>query len=160
MKVRITSTQEFSLAGLSSRSSVSTNKTQKLWSSFMPRLGEVVDRLGNEFYSVEVYDNLGYFKAFDPTKYFEKWAMVKVRSIDNLPKNMKSLTIPSGDYAVFEYKGKPSEAFQAYQYIFGEWMAKSEYSLDLRPHFSLMGEKYLGENKNSEEEIWIPIRKL
>ncbi|HLT33108.1 MAG TPA: GyrI-like domain-containing protein, partial [Aquaticitalea sp.] len=44
-----------------------------------------------------------------------------------------------------------------YQYIYGQWIPNSEYELDDRPHFALMGEKY--KDPESEEEFWIPIRK-
>ena len=41
--------------------------------------------------------------------------------------------------------------------INGTWIAKSDYNLDDRPHFEVLGEKYI--NADSEEEIWIPIKK-
>lgn len=160
MRVRLISAEEILLVGLNARSSISNNKTKELWSTFKPRLNEIKDRWGIEYYSVEVYDNLDYFQTFNPTKSFEKWATVRVSKGVSIPENMKPLTIPSGDYAVFDYKGKPSEAFKTYQYIYGEWINNSGYSLDNRPHFALMGEKYLGENDASEEELWIPIKKL
>lgn len=42
--------------------------------------------------------------------------------------------------------------------IFSDWLPKSDYELDERPHFEILDEKYKNDDPNSEEEIWIPIR--
>ena len=72
---------------------------------------------------------------------------------------MESLTVPEGLYAVFPYKGKPSEAKGAFKYMYGEWLPNSEYEMDSRPYFALMSEMYKGEHPESEEEFWVPIKK-
>ncbi len=38
-------------------------------------------------------------------------------------------------------------------------LPNSEYELENRPHFEVLGEKYKNNDPNSEEEIWIPIKK-
>jgi AraC family transcriptional regulator len=58
---------------------------------------------------------------------------------------------------VFIHHGPASEAIITYTYIFQTWLPGSEFRLDDRPHFAMMGEKYKDENPNSEEEIWIPV---
>ncbi|MCB0855813.1 MAG: GyrI-like domain-containing protein, partial [Bacteroidetes bacterium] len=45
-----------------------------------------------------------------------------------------------------------------FQYIFFECLPKSDYLLDNRPHFEVLGEKAKLNDPNSEEEIWVPIR--
>jgi AraC family transcriptional regulator len=47
---------------------------------------------------------------------------------------------------------------KTFQYIFGTWLPNSEYVLDNRPHFEILGEKYKNDDPTSEEEIWIPIK--
>ncbi|MFM9945765.1 MAG: GyrI-like domain-containing protein, partial [Bacteroidia bacterium] len=42
--------------------------------------------------------------------------------------------------------------------IYGTWIPNSEYNLDNRPHFEILGEKYKNNHPDSEEEIWIPIK--
>jgi AraC family transcriptional regulator len=44
-----------------------------------------------------------------------------------------------------------------FEYIFSEWMPKSMFKIDDRPHFEVLGNKYRNNVKDSEEEIWIPI---
>jgi AraC family transcriptional regulator len=34
----------------------------------------------------------------------------------------------------------------------------SDYSLDSRAHFEILGKKYKHDDPNSEEEVWIPIK--
>ena len=121
----------------------------------MPRRKEV--NSGDEFYSVEIYDD-DFFINFNPSREFEKWAAVKVEDTQAIPDGMSSLVIPEGLYSVFNYKGKSSDAVNAYEYIFRKWVPESEYEVDNRPHFALMGEKYKNDHPDSEEELWIPIR--
>jgi AraC family transcriptional regulator len=61
-------------------------------------------------------------------------------------------------YAVFIHKGPASKGPETYNYIFGTWLPGSDYILDSRPHFALMGEKYKNDDPASEEEIWIPVK--
>lgn len=138
--------------------SVADNKTQELWKSFMPLRGEVNNRVDKDFYSVEVYSGLDYFKRLDTTKEFQKWAAVRVDDHESIPKSMEGFIIPDGDYAVFLYQGSSVKAHNFYQYIFTEWLPKSENELDDRPHFAVMGENYKNNDPDSQEEIWIPIK--
>lgn len=159
MHPRIEILEESKLVGIKTKMSFVHNKTATLWQRLMPRRKEITNTPGVELYSVEVFNDPMFFKTFDPTREFEKWAAVKVKDFDSVPSDMDRLVIPSGMYAVFLYKGKPSEAQKTYQYIFEQWIPNSVYTLDNRPHFALMGEKYKGEHPESEEELWIPIVK-
>jgi AraC family transcriptional regulator len=123
----------------------------------MLKRAQVKNNVGNDLYSVEIYNDRDLFANFNPNKEFEKWAAVRVREFDSVPDGMETLIIPEGLYAVFPYKGKASEASDTYRYIFTEWIPNSDYELDNRPHFALMGEKYKNEDPDSEEELWIPI---
>ena len=83
---------------------------------------------------------------------------VEVDSFNDQPLETFAKTIPGGLYAVFLYKGATKDARATFQYIFGTWLPNSEYSLDNRPHFEVLGEKYKNDDPASEEDIWIPIR--
>ena len=157
MKPRIETLPETILCGKRARMSIAENKTRELWQSFMSNRYKIATPLGPKLYSVEVYDSTIYFESFDATKEFEKWAAIKVSETESVPSDMEILTLPKGKYAVFQYKGKPSEAFKMYQYIYGSWIPASEYVLDDRPHFAIMGVKYKDEDPESEEELWIPV---
>jgi AraC family transcriptional regulator len=137
--------------------SLSMNKTRQLWQSFMPRRSEIRNSIGSEFYSLEVYDPQ-YFDNFDTGREFDKWAAIEVSDFDSVPDQMETLTLKSGLYAVFLYRGAASEGSELYWYIFGTWLPSSDFLLDNRPHFAVMGDKYKKEDPTSEEELWIPIR--
>lgn len=124
----------------------------------MPRLKEVSQVVDADLYSVEVYEP-SFFTKFDPNALFDKWSAVAVAAVAEVPEGMQSITISSGMYAVFLYIGPASEGGKAYRYIFETWLPSSGYVLDDRPHFAKMGTQYLGENPQSEEEIWVPVRK-
>ncbi len=155
---------ETHLIGKKVRMSFANNRTQELWQDFMPRRAAIENTSSQGLYSIEVYDNPDFFQHFNPTQEFEKWAAVQVSSFGtapdgSVPDGMETLVIPQGLYAVFHYQGKASEAPQAYQYIYGSWIPNSDYELDHRPHFALMGERYKNNDPSSEEELWIPIKK-
>jgi AraC family transcriptional regulator len=137
--------------------SVANFRVAQLWRSFSPRVGEIKARLGEERYSVNVYE-LDYFIRFQPTKEYDKWAAVQVSDISNIPNDMEVLILPEGLYAVFHYVGLSSDN-SIFQEIYGTWLPASDYELDDRPHFEVLGEKYKNNDPSSEEEIWIPIKK-
>ncbi len=138
------------------RMSLSDNKTQLLWQSFMPRRKEIQNPIRTLLYSMQVYDP-SYFVNFNPETEFEKWASIEVTDFDTVPDDMETILLPGGLYAVFLHKGAASEAPRTFGYIFGTWLPGSEYLLDNRPHFEILGEKYRNDHPDSEEEIWIPV---
>ncbi len=147
------------LIGKKLNTTFANDKTFELWRSFSPRKHEIKNFIGNDLYSVEIYPKTHFFQEFNPTEEFEKWAAIVVSDFNDVPKGMSSLTIPAGEYAVFHYIGKPSEAMGTFRYIYDEWLPNSEFDLDNRPYFARMGAKYIGEDPKSEEEFWIPIKK-
>ena len=135
--------------------SLSNNKTGELWLSFMPRRREIQNSLTSELFSMQVYNrplDLG-----NMNQEFEKWAAVEVADFDAIPDGMETFVLTSGLYAVFHYKGSSTDT-EIFRYIFGTWLPGSNYVLDNRPHFEILGDKYKNADPNSEEDIWIPIK--
>ncbi|HET8810651.1 MAG TPA: GyrI-like domain-containing protein [Flavobacteriaceae bacterium] len=136
--------------------SLANNKTADLWKNFMPRRKEITNNLNEDLISIQVYQP-DYFKNFKPANEFEKWAAVEVSDFENLPKGMETFILPSGLYAVFDYKG-PAGNPAVFQHIFQVWLPNSDYVLDDRPHFEVLGKNYKNNAPDSEEEIWIPMK--
>ena len=157
MKSRIETLEEKKLVGKSLKMSVSNNKTRALWSSFSPKIKEIKNKLSNHKISMQVYD-VSYFDKFNINNQFEKWATVEVTSFINIPKDMECFILKGGLYAVFDYKGLSTDT-SIFQYIFNVWLPNSEYLLDIRPHFEVLGDNYKNNCATSEEEIWIPVKK-
>jgi AraC family transcriptional regulator len=156
MQPRIENINQKKLIGKRVTMSFAGNKTFQFWHSFMPGRKEIQNSIGTDLYSIEVYDP-SYFDPFDPHKEFEKWAAIEVTGFDTLPDDMETFTLPGGLYAVFFYKG-PGTDTNIFEYIFRTWLPDSNYSLDHRPHFEILGEKYKNNDPDSEEEIWIPVK--
>ena len=133
------------------------NKTVELWKSFMPRRKEITNNLTNDLISMQVYDPSFDFSNFNLNAEFEKWAAVEVRNFDTVPSEMETYSLTGGLYAVFRYKGSNRDT-KIFRYIFGTWLPDSNYSIDNRPHFEVLGEKYKNDDPDSEEEIWIPVK--
>ena len=156
MNPRIEILKEKMLTGIRLTMSLTNNKTGELWRSFMPRRREISNKISNDLISMQIYKP-NYFAYFNPSNEFEKWASVEVSDYDNVPIDMETYTLTGGLYAVFDYKGSSTDN-SIFQYIFGTWLPNSNYLLDDRPHFEVLGDKYKNIDPDSEEEIWIPIR--
>jgi AraC family transcriptional regulator len=156
MEPQIQTLSEKKLIGKRLVMSLTDNKTAELWKSFMPRRKEIQNSMGSELYSIQVYDH-SYFDNFNPGKTFEKWAAIEVADFDTVPHDMETFILPGGLYAVFLYKGLSTDT-RIFQYIYTTWLPNSNYSLDNRPHFEILDEKYKNGDPDSEEEIWIPVK--
>lgn len=150
--------QSKKLIGQSIEMSLADNKTFELFSNFMPNRETIPNVLSNDIYEVMVY-NATYFKNFSPMNIFNKWATLNVSKYNTIPDGMKTLDINTGLYAVFNYKGLPQGFGELIAYIMTQWLPKSNYQLDNRPHFNILGNKYKKGSPESEETVWIPIKK-
>ena len=156
MTPRIAILKEKKLIGQNIKMSLTNNRTGQLWGQFAPRIKEITNKATEDKISIQIYPPL-YYKDFRPNNEFEKWATIEVKDFGEIPIGMKSLILKGGLYAVFDYKGSSSNS-SIFQYIFSEWLPNSEYLIDHRPHFEVLGSKYKNNDPNSEEEIWIPIK--
>jgi AraC family transcriptional regulator len=153
---RIEKSTERKLIGIRLTMSLADNRTGQLWKSFMPRRSEIKNHVANDMISMQVYKST-HFTDFKLTNEFEKWATVEVANFDNVPNGMETFILTGGLYAVFDYKGLSTDN-SIFQYIFGTWLPGSDFNLDDRPHFEVLGHKYKNNDPTSEEEIWIPVQ--
>lgn len=145
------------LVGMSVKMSLLNNKTGELWKNLMPRRREIMTNVSNDLISMAIYTP-NHFMDFKPGNEFEKWAAIEVKDFEDVPNGLETYTLKGGLYAVFDYKGSSMDT-SIFQYIFGQWIPGSVYIIDDRPHFEILGEKYKNADPESEEEIWIPIKK-
>lgn len=146
------------LIGKSLEMSYMNNRTGELWRSFMPRRKEISNNIGSELYSMQIYHGIFDFQNFNPNDNFTKWAAVGVTDFEQIPESMESYTLKGGLYAVFLHKGSSLDFQRTFQHIFSVWLPNSDYQIDDREHFELLGENYKNESPDSEEEVWIPIK--
>jgi len=157
MIARIEHLKEKKLVGKKIKMCYADNKAFELWQSFMKQRKEIQNAVTTNLISMQLYNGASAPKDFNANTVFEKWAAMEVADFNTIPKGMETFILTDGLYAVFEYKGLASKGAEAFRYIFSTWLPASDYSLDNRPHFEILGEKYKNEDPNSEEEIWIPV---
>lgn len=156
LQPKIRHLEEKKLAGHKLVMSLVDNKTGLLWKNFVPEIAGIENRVGTDRYSMQIYES-HYFEKFDPAKTFTKYAAVEVTHFDGLPADIEKFILPQGLYAVWNYKGSSNDS-RIFQYIFSTWLPGSDYVLDHRPHFEVLGEKYKNNDPDSEEEIWVPVK--
>lgn len=159
MAQRIETLAEKKFIGKRLKMSFIEDKTFILWRSFMPERKNIKNTLNTDLYSLNIYEDIHEYTDFSPEKEFEKWAAVEVADFDNVPENMEIYTLKAGLYAVFIHKGDITTFAKTFDYIYKTWLPNSDYVLDNRVHFEILGEKYKNNDPESEEEIWIPIKK-
>ena len=159
MFLRIENLPEKKLAGKYLTMSFLNNRTAELWQSFMPDRKNITGAVDRSLYSLQIFSDVFKYAEVDPSKEFVKWAAVEISDQSEIPNNLKQLTLEEGLYAVFLHKGTPADFRKTFDFIFLSWIPNSEFDVDHRPHFELLGEKYINNHPDSEEEIWIPIRK-
>ena len=147
------------LVGMRMPFSLAKNSPAELWRQFMPRRKEVKQTVNAALISMEVYNGGLDLDTFNEDTVFEKWAVVEVSDIDNLPKGMESYRLTGGKYAVFTHKAIEMPIQELFEYIFSTWLPTTGFSLRGNVHLEVMGEKYYGPNHpETEEDIWIPIK--
>lgn len=147
------------LIGMSIKTSLSDYGAPGFWQRFMPRVKSVENKVGGKKYSIQIYDNLFSYSGFHPKLIFKYWAATEVKNFKSVPKEMETLQLPGGKYAVFIHKGTMAEFQKTLNFIHLNWLPDSGYELDFRPHFEVLDERYLGpQNPDSQEEVWVPIK--
>lgn len=155
--VSIVTTPSRILVGMKRELSLSNYDVAILWQEFKPRKKEILYTTSNDLFSLAMYP-ANYFDVFDPTKLFTRAACMEVSMLEEVPRGFEIFNIPESLYAVFHYEGS-NTSNEIFEYIYGTWIPASGYRLDDRPHFEVLGEKYKNGSVDSEEEIWIPIKK-
>lgn len=147
------------LVGISLHTSLADDKTGLLWKRFMKNKSDIKNAKSNDLYSVQVYDE-GFMEGnFNSQSVFEKWAAMEVEDFSELPEGLQGLKLPAGKYAVFLHEGTSKGFADTAKFIFEDWLPNSEYKLEDRPHFEIMGDDYKGpENPESKEHIYIPVQ--
>ena len=131
------------------------NKTPALWKSFLPHRKEIKNSVSNDLISMSTYSEPLELGKLDQK--FHKWAAVEVSNFDAVPDKMETYILKAGLYAIFHYRGLSTDN-RIFLYIYGTWLPNSNYDLDDRPFFEVLGNKYENGNPNSEEDIYIPIK--
>jgi AraC family transcriptional regulator len=148
----------FFLAGQRIQTTLFSIGTPALWRAFKPRVREFCQPGPRDFYSVRIYPDGMPMSQLTPATVYEEWAAVEVGDSIEIPEGVERLAVPDGKYAVFTIRGGVEEFTAVAREIYVSWLPDSGHIADDRPHFSVMGEKYIHGDPMSEEELWVPIK--
>lgn len=141
------------LIGFSITTSFNDDKTPVIWKKFMMRRNEILNRISQQLFSLQIYPN-----QFTPDQKFKKYALAEVSDFDHLPQEFESFELNGGKYLVFQYKGKADSGPELFRYIFQTFIPEHHFEIDDKPHFEIFGDDYNPNNDSAEEEIWIPVK--
>ncbi len=141
------------LIGFSILTSFQEDKTPIIWKKFMIKRNEIVNRISNQLFSLQIYP-----ENFTPNQTFIKYALAEVSDFENISEEFETFELESGKYLVFNYKGKAENGLEIFRYIFQNFIPENQFEVDNRPHFEIFGDDYNPNSDSAEEEIWIPIK--
>ena len=136
---------------------------REAWAEFDRRNQEIKDAKLPGVYGIEDYSrdfdmNAGGANGGFPKYYYI--AAYEVPNFDHIPQGMTGKEIAAANYAVFTYRGHVDGIHNFFEYIYGEWVPQSGYSMD--PKLSLDFEHYRESNMDMNDlhlEIWVPVVK-
>ncbi len=156
MKFRFEAREPFFVMGLETKNAMESEAMVDIWTKFFALKDTLPEPVGNCSYGI-------YYPGedYDPTTMqgYNYFVGLEVKEPVELPENLLIHAVPGGYYAIFNYVGPISDIGNAYEYIFGEWLASSSYIPALGEMFETYDERFDGESADSVAEIWIPVQK-
>jgi len=125
-------------------------KLPTLWDAFLSRMDEIENSI----------PNIGY-GAIQQTKHktdlLEYTAALEVTHLNNLPKGMISLEIPSSRYAKFTHKGDVINIDNTVNYVYSSWLMQSGERHSYFPDLEIYGSDYIPGSDDSIIHYAIPL---
>lgn len=148
---RIETGRALLIAGLGDRFRFETNQgIPALWQRFVPYLGAIPGQRAAVTYGVCCNP--------DGQGSFDYVAGVEVARFDDVPAELRRLTIPEQRYAVFTHRGHISTLRRTVYTIWNKWLPESGYKLAEAPDFERYDERFDPMTGNGPVEIWLPIQ--
>jgi len=157
MEPKIVNLGPINIVGVQVVGSPADGSFGKTWPVLFERNSELPSRIGmNVSYGVQSYSQELMKQG--------KWkytAGLEVSEKENIPAGMALISIPSSQYAVFEYKGVISpELGQFFQHIYKKWLPESGYVIEGKYDFERYDSRFKGPaNPDSVLDIYLPIKK-
>lgn len=156
----IVTVPEIKLVGVRYTSSITENLVYHMWEVFHTRYNEIkyVEENANQYSICELESDFDK-KQFDKNSQSNQFIGVQVEEFSDIPSGMYNKILIGGKYAKFVHKGKTTDLYMTYQYIWGTWIPCSGCEIDMRDDFECYTEKFIGaDNEESEISIFIPIK--
>ena len=141
------------LSGMMTLVNSDTSVITTLWAKLMPDISKIPNRTNpNGYYGVS------FWPSHCEDEEFFHFIGIETSTPELTPLNMVSKTIPAARYLKFVHRGRSRDVVATYDYIYREWLPRSQYRLCVPYEFEYCGERYFGpDNEASESEIYIPV---
>lgn len=142
------------VAGLSGHytAGVDNQNIPALWQRFGPSwFGKVPGQVDKKSYGVSY--------NFDGKGGFDYMAGVEIASAAGLPKELTTVQIPAGHYAVFSHREHISAIGKTWMTIFDVWLPQSGRKLAAAPQVEIYSETFNPQNAVGGVEIWMPLER-
>ena len=149
MEAKIVTKAAFTVVGMLARSVPKDPNLMQLWQQFDAQTQRVRGQTkpGVYYGAMHNYD--------EASGQFDYLACVEVKEGQQPPEGMVAWQIPAQTYAVFETT--LPEIGPAFEYIYGPWMAGSEYVRTDGPEFELYDSEFSPEDPISKMYVYIPV---
>lgn len=154
---KIVTKPAFKVIGMETKFSRKNNLIPWLWQQFIPRMGEIENRVGNHSFGICENPNEIMAKDVSEESEYNELVCVEVESTKKVPKGMVAKEFPAHKYAVFTHKGFMNDISKSYDYIYGVWGAKTDYKFADFFDFERYDERFCQDCPDSVMEIWVPI---
>ncbi|HEX2948445.1 MAG TPA: AraC family transcriptional regulator [Armatimonadota bacterium] len=155
MEPTIVNLDAFIVVGLEYVGKNENGEIPALWDQYNARCGEVRHKTVPEAY-------LGVCGEMRSDGSYSYTAGARVTTAADVPVGMVAKVVPAAKYAVFTHRGPlfgvEKDLQSTYQYIYGEWLPKSEYDRADTPDFELYDERFADGQATSEMDIYIPLK--
>jgi len=129
-------------------------KIKDIWTKFIPRLEEIKNRLGSDFYGT---CNMSKGIPKDDCS-FETIAGVKVAADFEVPEGMKSQVVPKAKYFVVTHKGRADQVGDTWQAVMDEMKKLNMIEDTDKIFFELYDERFKEDSDESEIDLYSPIK--
>lgn len=157
MEPKIVDLDEFNIIGIQVVGSPVDGSFGTTWPVLFERHSEITSKVGMKTsYGVQSYS-----KELMKSGVWKYTAGLETTNAKNIPEGMSIISIPSNQYAVFEYKGAiSSELGKKFEYIYKKWLPESGYILAGQYDFEKYDARFKGpKNPESILEIYVPVKK-
>jgi len=157
MKPRIEHIDDFTVAGLAVKTTMSENRIPQLWDQFIEHVSEI-EQFGDgacPSYGVCFYDTASDYGSDSEFTYL---AAMQVRADTVVPAPFTTRVVRGGNYAVFEHIGTLDTLTTTYQGIYSNWIKDAGLELDKRDDFEKYDFRFKYGEPDSVMEIWVPIK--
>ena len=121
-----------------------------LWSAFVPRLGEIAERIPGVCYGVVRPERAG-------SERLEYYAAIAVTDAAQLPEGMSVIEIAPAKYARFEHRGPARKLDHTVSYAYASWLSQSEHRHSYGPDLEFYGERWHASSSDSVMHYALPI---